>query len=674
MTNIYNTGNPLGSTDPRDLLDNASNLDDAMNSTSPTWTDRLGVIRDTYAGQENQFDLAQAGRETQFQDFLVASGFVSLGNYAAGMDFTLYNQYMARDGFFYRPAPSSIPFTTTGTWVGGDEDLFVLLSPDDVLRQELADVSDPAKGLGLVGFEFTGGTASEALEVALVNAQSMANIANHGAALDGVTDDRAALMAAIATGKNVVIPGGAFLANLLAGDVSTVLLYLDKIHIFASSAVIQLPDGVTEFSGRILAKGTNLNRLTLRGTPQTTLTMVSFVGKVSNGAGDHDYTIEYADASTVSIGDFIGIRGMVGTRQGAINGVWKVTAKSGNQVTFKVTAKKAATSAPAATVGGTHVKFNTVLKFTGNHVGLQVACDWGSTSSLDAGIQNMVMEGPGTGAASVGIFVESGCRLNIRTHFGVWGFGSHGIEALYGADIQAASVLVSNCQENGLYALNKSSIQAVTSAISGNAGFGVVASVGSILAISSASVSGNQRGFLVDGSSRMVLSSGLMNDNAAEAGNVTNQSSASIASSTITYGGTAGVTAGSNSYVVATGATLNNNTGLDLEELDVTSTILGGTVSSEKRSNVINRTLQVSQANDFGSIAAGAEATFTIAVPGVTVGKTNVLVNANVNTAGLFFDAFPSATNEITVRASNNTAGAIDPANRTFYLTIFMHP
>jgi len=76
------------------------------------------------------------------------TGFVSLGNYASGIEFTRYNEYMARGGLFYRPAPSSIPFTTTGTWVGADEGLFVLFSQDDVLRQDLAD---PDKGAALVG-------------------------------------------------------------------------------------------------------------------------------------------------------------------------------------------------------------------------------------------------------------------------------------------------------------------------------------------------------------------------------------------------------------------------------------------------------------------------------------------------------------------------------------------
>lgn len=43
----YNTGNPLGSTSPKDLYDNAENLDSAVNSTADTWTDRLGVERPT---------------------------------------------------------------------------------------------------------------------------------------------------------------------------------------------------------------------------------------------------------------------------------------------------------------------------------------------------------------------------------------------------------------------------------------------------------------------------------------------------------------------------------------------------------------------------------------------------------------------------------------------------
>lgn len=55
----YNTGNPLGSTDPRDLYDNAENLDRAVNSLSGTWKDRFGRIRPTVVGAIDKTGLVQ---------------------------------------------------------------------------------------------------------------------------------------------------------------------------------------------------------------------------------------------------------------------------------------------------------------------------------------------------------------------------------------------------------------------------------------------------------------------------------------------------------------------------------------------------------------------------------------------------------------------------------------
>ncbi len=43
----FNTGNPIGSTDPRDLSDNAAALDLSVNSSTPTFIDRLGRPRKT---------------------------------------------------------------------------------------------------------------------------------------------------------------------------------------------------------------------------------------------------------------------------------------------------------------------------------------------------------------------------------------------------------------------------------------------------------------------------------------------------------------------------------------------------------------------------------------------------------------------------------------------------
>ena len=49
----YNTGNPVGSEDPRDLIDNAADLDRALTSTEATFQDRLGQTRLTFAGMSS---------------------------------------------------------------------------------------------------------------------------------------------------------------------------------------------------------------------------------------------------------------------------------------------------------------------------------------------------------------------------------------------------------------------------------------------------------------------------------------------------------------------------------------------------------------------------------------------------------------------------------------------
>ena len=60
----YNTGNPIGSVDPKDLYDNAQNLDTAVNTTSDhTWTDRLGNTRKTWLAVEESAPTATAAAD-----------------------------------------------------------------------------------------------------------------------------------------------------------------------------------------------------------------------------------------------------------------------------------------------------------------------------------------------------------------------------------------------------------------------------------------------------------------------------------------------------------------------------------------------------------------------------------------------------------------------------------
>lgn len=135
----YNTGNPIGSKDPRDLYDNAENLDEAVNTrTAESWDDRFGVARKTWYGMEQDF-----------QQFLIDSGYVNVGDYGPGLEITERNQIFWRDGELYRAgAVLELPYTTTGDW-GAEEGLFVAVG-DQALRQQLADASDPRSGAAMI--------------------------------------------------------------------------------------------------------------------------------------------------------------------------------------------------------------------------------------------------------------------------------------------------------------------------------------------------------------------------------------------------------------------------------------------------------------------------------------------------------------------------------------------
>jgi len=68
----YKTGNPVPSTDVRDLFDNTENLDEAVNTTSTTWIDRLGNVRLSMAGMSSAAGDATIAIEAA-QDALEAS-------------------------------------------------------------------------------------------------------------------------------------------------------------------------------------------------------------------------------------------------------------------------------------------------------------------------------------------------------------------------------------------------------------------------------------------------------------------------------------------------------------------------------------------------------------------------------------------------------------------------
>ena len=162
----YNTNNPLGSADPRDLLDNSQIADHFVSDTeNKSWPDRFGISRKTWKGMESDFQqllekasielrsqlLAMlessnkqlAEEQAEFQEFLLNSGYEPLADYVNGpITFERRNQITAYNGELYRPKASvTLPYTTTGntatTWAT-DEANFVAVG-DATLRQELSE-------------------------------------------------------------------------------------------------------------------------------------------------------------------------------------------------------------------------------------------------------------------------------------------------------------------------------------------------------------------------------------------------------------------------------------------------------------------------------------------------------------------------------------------------------
>lgn len=140
----HNTGNPIGSTSPKDLSDNAQNLDLLVLGDKPAYPDRKGVPRKSYREMEREHQADQAGREAEFKSFLESSGYEVPVDYSAGLVVSRPTQIIRFGGELYRAKDINLPFTTT-TWAT-DAAKFLAVG-DAALRQSLAG-SEGAQEVG----------------------------------------------------------------------------------------------------------------------------------------------------------------------------------------------------------------------------------------------------------------------------------------------------------------------------------------------------------------------------------------------------------------------------------------------------------------------------------------------------------------------------------------------
>ncbi|GEM_PF-4226990 len=141
----YNTGNIVPSKDARDFMDNVQNLDLALNSALPSWTDRLNAQRKSWSGLEAEFFswLAASGFE------LPALQYTGTGTLVVARPTQLIYRTGLPDIYYSVKPSETFPITLTGTWAT-DVNRLVLRS-DSTLRQDLSDTSDPANGAAIIG-------------------------------------------------------------------------------------------------------------------------------------------------------------------------------------------------------------------------------------------------------------------------------------------------------------------------------------------------------------------------------------------------------------------------------------------------------------------------------------------------------------------------------------------
>ena len=174
---------PLGSKSPAVLLENTKNMDHLMNDlVNKKRNDRFGRSRQTWYGMESAYEELMAHFASEFQNFLIKSGYTFLGDYEDGpLTFSARNQTIRYQKQFWKlNKDTDIEFTTTGndasSWV---EDVTHLVLMDaDTLRQELAL---PA-GAWMIGLgDFTlGEILAQKIFIIVITGQSNAVGANSG--------------------------------------------------------------------------------------------------------------------------------------------------------------------------------------------------------------------------------------------------------------------------------------------------------------------------------------------------------------------------------------------------------------------------------------------------------------------------------------------------------------
>jgi len=197
----------------------------------------------------------------------------------------------------------------------------------DVLRNDLANATDPSKGAGLVGY--MGRTVAEKLD-------DWASVMDYGAVGDGVADDTAEFVAAIAdckaSGKRgLKLAGRTYkLTSRVNVDISGFTIDGEGATIiWAGAGLDSLNTGVFEFKGTLSATATT----------------------VAADAAEYTSAMVVASAAGFAVGDVVQIDSASAALPGLyVNVTARITAISGATITTDVTRRLALTASETVSV------------------------------------------------------------------------------------------------------------------------------------------------------------------------------------------------------------------------------------------------------------------------------------------------------------------------------------
>lgn len=312
----FRTMNPTGSKSPKDLSDNAENLDYLMLGPLSAYEDRRGASRLSWKGIEASFLAAQSERAAAFQKFLDGTGWTSLGAYGAGVAITSHTQTVDYQGQPYQlkpsiPASLESPYVTTGIWA--TEGVSFKLVGDNSLRQDLAS---PDIGMGMIQGKVTDASAVATTLINWLGKKVHAG-ANFGADIAvGSAAQTAKLKAfynyCISTGTGGHIPR----ASSTVGGVYSIVE--GQLAFDCNGVDTPLPHITTDGHFYVTFQAAGINNLPLLSFSNGTAT--SGVGKYYQGGSHGGITFKDVTGHTATGRHGLSLRGVWGTRFGWMRG------------------------------------------------------------------------------------------------------------------------------------------------------------------------------------------------------------------------------------------------------------------------------------------------------------------------------------------------------------------